>query len=97
MNDQDKTDALKKPVTFEGNVRELRAWMFNWEQMVLALKEHKEIGEMEDMTKKGETIANIMLAFRHIEDARMRLGKVLQVIDDGVSVYDKLHPSPTKA
>ena len=36
-----------------------------------------------------EGIANIMLAYRHLEDASMRLGKVLQALDGGVSVYDK--------
>lgn len=38
---------------------------------------------------KGEMIANLMLAYRHLEDASMRLGKALQAHDGGVSVYDK--------
>lgn len=37
----------------------------------------------------GETVANITLAYRHLEDASMRLGKALQALDGGVSVYDK--------
>lgn len=37
----------------------------------------------------GEATANATLAFRHLEDASMRLGKVLQAIDGGVSVYDR--------
>jgi hypothetical protein len=37
----------------------------------------------------SEAIANAMLAYRHLEDASMRLGKVLQALDGGVSVYDK--------
>lgn len=37
----------------------------------------------------GETGANAMLAYRHLEDASMRLGKCIQAIDGGVSVYDK--------
>jgi hypothetical protein len=37
----------------------------------------------------GEAVANVMLAYRHLEDASMRLGKVIQAIDGGVSVYDK--------
>ena len=37
----------------------------------------------------GESKANIMLGFRHLEDARMRLGKAIQAIDGGVSCYDK--------
>ena len=36
----------------------------------------------------GEVIAQSMLAVRHLEDARMRLGKVLQYSGDGVSIYD---------
>jgi hypothetical protein len=37
----------------------------------------------------GEVIANLMLAYRHLEDASMRLGKAIQHIDGGISVYDK--------
>lgn len=40
-------------------------------------------------TQKGEVTANIMLAYRHLEDARMRLGKTIQADGDGVSIYDK--------
>ena len=36
-----------------------------------------------------EQIANIMLSLRHIEDARMRLWKVIQYNWDWVSIYDK--------
>jgi hypothetical protein len=37
----------------------------------------------------GEMIAQSMLAVRALEEARMRLGKVLQYAGDGVSIYDK--------
>jgi len=37
----------------------------------------------------GEMKANIMLAYRHLEDARMRVGKILQAAGDGVSILDK--------
>lgn len=37
----------------------------------------------------GEMRANIMLAYRHLEDARMRLGKAIQAYEGGVSIYDK--------
>ena len=39
--------------------------------------------------RSGEIIANLTLAYRHLEDASMRLGKAIQAIDGGVSVYDK--------
>lgn len=38
---------------------------------------------------RGEVLANITLAYRHLEDAAMRLGKAIQAYDGGVSVYDK--------
>ncbi len=33
----------------------------------------------------GETIANITIAYRHLEDAAMRFGKAIQASDGGVS------------
>jgi len=38
---------------------------------------------------KGECIAQAMLALRHIEDARMRVGKVIQYATGGESIFDK--------
>ena len=40
-------------------------------------------------TRYGEMKANIMLCYRHLEDARMRLGKAIQAYDGGISVYPK--------
>jgi hypothetical protein len=54
---------------------------------VLAKEAPRPQGEPRE--DRGETIANIMLAYRHLEDASMRLGKALQSIDGGVSVYDR--------
>ena len=34
-------------------------------------------------------LANITLAFRHLEDARMRIGKVMQAYQGGISILDK--------
>jgi hypothetical protein len=46
-----------------------------------------------EVRKRGspnsEAVANVMLAYRHLEDASMRLGKAIQALDNGVSVYDK--------
>lgn len=36
-----------------------------------------------------EMKANITLAYRHLEDARMRIGKILQAAGDGISILDK--------
>ena len=37
----------------------------------------------------SEAYANATLAYRKLEDASMRLGKAIQALDGGVSVYDK--------
>jgi hypothetical protein len=66
----------------------------------LLRKEIKEVGSKinalrksdfsnEPGTDRGEIIANITLAYRHAEDCAMRLGKAIQALDGGTSVYDK--------
>ena len=55
-------------------------------QMVDELKQPSETSGKED---RGEMIANLMLTYRHLEDASMRLGKAIQAYDGGKSVYDK--------
>lgn len=37
----------------------------------------------------GEMMANIMISYRHLEDARMRVGKVMQQLQGGVSIFDR--------
>lgn len=41
------------------------------------------------LDQHSEMKANIKLAYRHLEDARMRLGKVMQHIQGGVSIFDR--------
>ncbi len=48
-----------------------------------------EVLRLKASMTEPEAIANVMLAYRHLEDASMRLGKVIQALDGGVSVYDK--------
>ncbi len=40
-----------------------------------------------EVSDPGEVIANLMIAYRHMEDASMRLGKAVQAYDGGKSVY----------
>ena len=40
-------------------------------------------------SRNANARANITIAFRHLEDARMRLGKVMQAIQGGTSILDK--------
>lgn len=44
---------------------------------------------LKPVSDASEMVANLMLAYRHLEDARMRLGKVIQAWDGGESCYDK--------
>ena len=46
-------------------------------------------GETGDETTPEEVMPNLTLAYRHLEDAAMRLGKVMQALDGGTSVYDR--------
>lgn len=46
-------------------------------------------GEQKYQGQHSEMNANIMLTYRHLEDARMRVGKILQAADDGISILDK--------
>lgn len=57
---------------------------------VLMLIKHEDFkGEQLFENQHGEMKANIMLSYRHLEDARMRLGKVMQQIQGGISKFDK--------
>lgn len=38
---------------------------------------------------KGEMIANVTIAYRHLEDAAMRLGKAIQAYEGHGSIYDQ--------
>lgn len=46
-------------------------------------------GYAEHANMLDEARANIELALRHLEDCRMRLGKVIQAMDGGKSCYNQ--------
>ena len=57
---------------------------------VKSLMEHSEFNGLQRYEGQySEMKSNIMLTYRHLEDARMRVGKILQAADDGVSILDK--------
>lgn len=69
-------------------------------QTMLVIREHPALCSEIDMSthpaqfreeaaKHSEMKANLMLAYRHLEDARMRFGKVIQAFDGGKSVYPR--------
>jgi hypothetical protein len=68
----------------------LRSELRSLELLARRLKDHATFkGEQAFAGQHSEMIGQSMLAVRHIEDARMRIGKVLQYSGDGVSIYDK--------
>ncbi len=70
-------DKLRVDIKDQGNI-------------LLALKTHSDFEKDENYVgQHGEMKANIMLAYRHLEDARMRVGKILQAAGDGISIFDK--------
>lgn len=85
---------------FIDHIRKLRADLMVWEQQIIKLKQQGPLADSlpRQPSEPGENlvecVANIMLAYRHLEDCRMRLGKAIQAVDGGVSVYDK--PQPPK-
>jgi len=67
-------------------------------QTILVLKEHPVFNDppsevIAQMCKRGVNVgemkANLKLAFRHLEDAKMRLGKAIQAFDGGKSCYPR--------
>jgi len=68
----------------------LRGELLTLEKTVRAFKAREDFQGADAFPgQHGEMIAQSMLAVRHLEDARMRLGKVLQYARDGVSIFDK--------
>ena len=68
----------------------LRADILDLEKEVRDLFDNGDYGSRDiSLRDRGEVWAHMMLSVRHLEDARMRLGKALQWLDDGVSIFDK--------
>jgi hypothetical protein len=79
---------------FIDQCRSIRAEIKSTAQTVWAKRMHpvlqvRIVNVATDIESKSETDANLVLAYRHLEDAAMRLGKAIQAIDGGKSVYDK--------
>ena len=86
-------NVMRGPESLIEHCQSIRGLMLSWESMVLKLKTlpevTKEPADPSEMLRQDEALANIIIAYRHVEDARMRLGKVIQAMDGGVSIYDK--------
>ena len=82
----EKTDARD----FKDRVLKMRSTLEGLKSSVHGLKRHNVFeNRLNPDEDHGEMKANIMLTFRHLEDARMRLGKVIQALEGGISIFDK--------
>ena len=87
----DNCGTCRQP-TYEEHGNQLRAEIGELADTVLMFKQRAKdepllIGDNID---REEMIANVVLAFRHMEDARLRIGKSLQARQGGVSILDKM-------
>lgn len=75
-------------VSFKVACNELRNECLKVEHSVRNLT--AEVGGLPEGSEHQEVNADLMLCVRHLEDARMRLGKAIQYgCEDGVSRFDK--------
>lgn len=79
--------------TMESKCEILRGQIHDLGDVVLFMMNSAFFEYDEEFTRQHDEMkANIMLAYRHLEDARMRLGKVMQQIQGGVSILDRFEP-----
>jgi hypothetical protein len=58
-------------------------------QLREGLKEFEKMTQLLGFLGIGEADANVILAYRHLEDCRMRLGKAIQALNGGISCYPR--------
>ena len=75
-------------ISLEDCASEFREDLKILEQKARKFSEALKESDAKEGSDKGEYIAQSILAMRHIEDARMRYGKVIQYLGEWVSMYD---------
>lgn len=78
-------------VNIETECERLRGCIHDIATTILILKGHSDLNQPVEgfLGQHDEMLANLTLSYRHMEDARMRLGKVMQQIQGGVPVFDR--------
>ena len=77
-------------LSLEQRCDRLRGKILEVNTEILGLKGHSVFDGDEDFTgQHNEMLANLTISYRHGEDARMRLGKVMQQIQGGTSIFDR--------
>ncbi len=75
-------------MNLEEHMQETRSALKGTGEYLLQVKEDLirntgEFADQKDEEDRGEEIANVTLAYRHLEDCIMRLGKVIQAYNGG--------------
>ena len=87
MNEESKGQTQAPEDMFKEECFLLRGSIETNKKRIMAHKQHPLVVDMVDGS--GEVIANLQLAYRHLEDARMRIGKAIQAYDGGKSCYPR--------
>lgn len=74
---------MKSPA--EITAEDVRAALLTIEDILTKGKEVHAATPHGPTENRGEVMANLTIAFRAVEDARMRLGKVFQALNGGIS------------
>lgn len=75
--------------TLEEAMGSLRTTLKVYGEQILSIKTSLINAPKTDIEDRPEELANLTLAYRHMEDCIMRLGKVIQAYQGGKSIYDK--------
>lgn len=82
---------LPQPVQIDVVAKQLRTDLKKIEMGIRQMMDHPVYkGEQSYPGQHSEMKAQTMLSVRACEDSRLRLGKVCQYADDGVSIFDKM-------
>lgn len=96
MQDQGQGDTPSGETisAYEGEGHALRADIL---AIAIRVKKYRKLSAETTPTRddsflqnSSEMVANSVIAYRHLEDARMRIGKCMQAYQGGVSILDKM-------
>ena len=96
MQEDEATEANCREMTIEEFSSQIRQDIETIKRSIVVLSNNSEFNYVDKQlsevniprSRHANMKANITLAFRALEDARMRLGKVMQAYQGGVSIFD---------
>lgn len=87
--EDETTKAPEVQINFRAHCDTLRSDIEDLKLAVSFTKSEYRKTDIAPGEDRNEALANLTLAYRHLEDARMRIGKAIQAYDGGQSIYDK--------